>query len=92
MAASSNLTPDESGISYYDETRFVEVMRTGKVGARPLMSAMPWLFYRNLSTEDLKSIFAYLRAVPPVRHSVDNTEPPTPCRRCGNRHGLGDRN
>ncbi|SRR5712692_2205683 len=92
MAASSNLTPDESGISYYDENRFIEAMRTGKVGARWLMSAMPWLFYRNMSTDDLKSIFAYLRAVPPVHHSVDNTEPPTPCRRCGNRHGLGDRN
>jgi len=92
MAASSNLTSHESGISYYDEHQFIEAMRTGKVGARRLMSAMPWLFYRNMATEDLKSIFAYLRAVPPVHHKVDNTEPPTPCRLCGNQHGLGNRN
>lgn len=92
MAASTNLTSDPSGISYYDSDRFVEVMRTGTVGARPLMSAMPWSFYRNMTTEDLRSIFAYLRAVPPVSHEVDNSEAPTLCRRCGNLHGLGDHN
>ena len=91
-AASTNLTSDPSGIAYYDRERFVEVMRTGTVGARPLASAMPWSFYRNMTTEDLRSIFAYLRSVPPARHDVDNSEPPTLCRRCGNRHGLGDRN
>jgi mono/diheme cytochrome c family protein len=91
-AASSNLTPDASGIGYYDENQFLKVVRTGRVGARDLMSAMPWHFYRNLTDADLKAIFAYLQALPPVKHRVDNTEPPTRCVKCGNVHGFGNRN
>ncbi len=91
-AASSNLTPDPSGISYYDEDLFLKVVKTGKVGARPIFSAMPWHFYRNLTDLDLKAIFAYLQALPPVKHNVDNTEPPTQCAKCGNFHGFGIRN
>jgi mono/diheme cytochrome c family protein len=91
-AASSNLTPDPSGINYYDEQRFLEVIRTGRVGARPLLSAMPWLFYRNMTDQDLKAVFAYLQALPPVRHRIDNGANPTPCPKCGNQHGLGNEN
>jgi mono/diheme cytochrome c family protein len=91
-AASSNLTPDPSGISYYDERRFLEVIRTGRVGARPLLSAMPWWFYRNMTEQDLKAVFAYLQALPPVQHRIDNGANPTLCRKCGNQHGLGNEN
>ena len=35
---SANITPDASGISYYDETTFITAMRTGYVGARKLNS------------------------------------------------------
>jgi mono/diheme cytochrome c family protein len=91
-AASSNLTPDPSGIGYYDDSLFLKVIRTGRVGARGINSAMPWHFYRNLTDADLKAIFAYLQALPPVKHHVDNTEPPTRCAKCGNLHGFGNRN
>jgi mono/diheme cytochrome c family protein len=91
-AASSNLTPDPSGISYYDEELFLKVVKTGRVGARPIFSAMPWHFYRNLTDADLEAIFAYLQALPPVKHHVDNAEPPTQCAKCGGLHGFGDRN
>ncbi len=91
-AASSNLTPDPSGIGYYDENLFLKVVKTGSVGARGMFSAMPWHFYRNLTDADLKAIFAYLQALPPVKHRVDNTEPPTRCAKCGNSHGFGNRN
>ena len=40
---SANITPDPSGISYYDENLFIQVMRTGKVGARTLNPIMPWI-------------------------------------------------
>ncbi len=89
---SANLTPDPSGIGYYDAAMFIKVMRTGKVGARVLNGAMPWYWYRNMSDEDLKLIFANLRQVKPVIHIVDNTEPPTYCRRCTQRHGGGAEN
>ena len=91
-AASSNLTPDPSGISYYDEELFLKAMKTGRVGARPIFSAMPWHFYRNLTDADLEAIFAYLQALPPVKHHVDNAEPSTQCAKCGGLHGFGDRN
>ena len=84
--------PDASGIGHYDEQKFIAVMRTGHVGARKLSAIMPWADFRNLTDADLKALFAYLRTVAPVQHRVDNTEPPTYCPKCRNRHGFGDRN
>lgn len=89
---SPNITPDPSGISYYDETLFLEMMRTGQVKARKLNVTMPWNLYGKMTDDDLKAIFAYLKTVPAVNHKVDNTEPPTPCKVCKGRHGFGDRN
>lgn len=91
-AATPNLTQDASGISYYDEAQFIRTIRTGHVGARALNPTMPYLFFRNMTDDDLKAIFAYLRTLPPVQHRVDNSEPPTFCPKCHNRHGYGDRN
>jgi hypothetical protein len=53
---------------------------------------MPWQVYRNMTDDDLKAMFAYLRTLKPVHHVVDNAEPPTQCKICGQKHGLGDRN
>jgi hypothetical protein len=92
MVSSANLTPDPSGIPYYDERMFVEVMRTGVNGARKLAPIMPWMYFRDMTIGDLRALFAYLRTLPPVPHRTDNTEPPSPCRKCGNRHGLGAMN
>jgi len=89
---SANITPDPSGISYYDESLFLEVMRTGSVKARPLNPVMPFSVYKNLTDDDLKAMFAFLRTVKPVQHRVDNSEPPTFCKLCRQKHGAGDRN
>lgn len=90
--ASLNLTPDPSGISYFDEKMFINVIRTGTVKARPLASIMPWAYFRNLTDDDLGAIFAYLRTIKPVQHRVDNTEPPRACKQCKGKHGFGERN
>ncbi len=90
--ASSNLTPDPSGIGSYDEQKFIEVIRTGRVASRAIDSAMPWYFYRTLTEADLKAVFAYLKALPPVQHTIDNSVPPTMCPKCRNLHGLGNKN
>ncbi len=90
--ASKNLTQDASGISYFDENLFIQTIRTGAVKARKLNSVMPWGYFRNMTDDDLKAIYAYLRTLKPVHHEVDNTEPPTQCRICGGMHGSGDRN
>lgn len=89
---SLNLTPDPSGISYFDEQMFINVIRTGQVNARLLASIMPWSYFRNLSDEDLKAIFGYLRTLKPVQHRVDNTEEIHYCKRCRGKHGFGERN
>lgn len=89
---SPNITPDASGIGYYDEALFVQTIRTGSVRARKLKPIMLWWMFRNMTDDDLKAMFAYLRTLKPVHHLVDNTEPPTKCKVCGHKHGLGDRN
>lgn len=89
---SANITPDTTGISYYDEKLFIQTLRTGKVGARMLNPIMPWIMLRNMTDDDLKAEFAYLRTLPPIRHRVDNSLPPTECKVCRGRHGGGDQN
>ena len=92
QVTSANITRDPSGISYYDEAQFIRTLRTGQVGARKLNSIMPWGYFRNMTDEDLKAIFAYLRTVAPVKHRVDNTEEATACPVCGGKHGYGEKN
>jgi mono/diheme cytochrome c family protein len=92
QAAAANITQDASGIPYYDEAVFLKVMRTGYVGARELSPIMPFNVYGNMTDDDLKAIFAYLRTVKPVRHVVDNSLPPTYCKLCRQWHGGGNQN
>ena len=68
---SSNITPDASGISYYNEELFIRTMRTGNVGGRRLAPIMPWADIRKLTDDDLKALWAYLRTVTPVAHEVE---------------------
>src|SRR4029453_7463930 len=58
---STNITPAPSGIGYYNDATFIQALRTGKVGARPLRSSMPWYFFGKISDNDLESMFAYLK-------------------------------
>lgn len=90
--ATANLTSAPSGIPYYDEQTFREALRTCKVGARQLNHLMPCEFYKGMTDEDISAIFAFLKSLDPIEHSVSNVDDPTPCRRCGLSHGLGERN
>ena len=90
--ASPNITPDATGIGNYTEEKFVKALRTGYVGKRQLNTVMPWQGYSGQTDEDLRAMYAYLRTVPAVAHRVDNTQPPTPCKKCGQKHGAGDTN
>ena len=86
---SANLTTDESGLTYDEET-FINVIRTGKNGS--LHSAMPWIVIKNYTDEDLRAIYKYLKTQKPVRHYVDNISEPTYCVLCGQKHGQGNKN
>jgi len=91
-AAAANLTPDASGIGYYDDALFLEAMHTGTVHARKLSPLMPFAVYGNMTDDDLKAIFAYLRTAKAVHHRVDNSLPPAYCKLCQQKHGAGDQN
>jgi len=91
---SPNITTDPSGIGHYDAAMFIKTIRTGHAsgGVRDLNPLMPFSYFRNMTDDDLKAIFAYLQTVKPVRHHVDNSEPPVYCPLCRQKHGFGDKN
>ncbi|MEO5683989.1 MAG: diheme cytochrome c-553 [Chitinophagaceae bacterium] len=73
----ANISSDGSGIGNWREENFMRAIREGKykglAGSRTLLPPMPWAVYRNMTDEDLKSIFAYLKTTKPV-----NNTPPAP--------------
>ena len=89
---SLNITSDPSGIAHYDESLFLNTIRTGQVGGRMLTHIMPFNNFKNMTEDDLRDIFAFLKAQPPVKHRVSNTDPPTLCGVCNRVHGLGELN
>jgi mono/diheme cytochrome c family protein len=89
---SMNITQDPSGIAHYDEALFLQVLHTGQVTSRLLSHIMPFEFFRNMTDDDMRDIWAYLKTRPPVKHRVSNADPPTPCPVCNKSHGLGDLN
>ncbi len=90
--ASANITPDATGIIYYDVALFQQVLRTGNVNGQKLSPIMPVMVYKNLNDNDVNAIFTYLHLLKPVRHHVSNAEPITDCKLCRQRHGGGDKN
>jgi len=86
---SRNLTPDPTGIPYYDDALFLEALRKGRVRTRDLTPIMPWVVFRNMTDDDLRAIHAYLKRLLPVSHLVDSAEPAAMCPACGQVHGGG---
>ena len=83
---SANITPDaDTGLGTWSEqeflNRFYQYQEYVKNGAPPVgpegVTVMPWLNLCQLPPEDLKAIYAFLRTVKPVFHSVD-THPGSP--------------
>jgi mono/diheme cytochrome c family protein len=80
VSFSANLTPDpETGVLRdFTEQQFIQTMRTGRHQGqgRPILPPMPWPAYGNMTDDDLKAVFAYLRQVPPVKNKVPDPLPP----------------
>ena len=76
VSYAANLTPDDTGIGTWTEAQFMKAIREGKSkgmdGTRPLLPPMPWEVVRNMTDEDLKAVFAYLKTVKPVKNVVPN--------------------
>lgn len=74
-----NLTPDkENGLGDWTEENFISTIRTGKrMGkGREILPPMPIPAFKNLTDNDLKSIFAYLKTIPAVKNKVPEPVPP----------------
>jgi len=79
ISYTANLTPDQNtGLGIWTEDMFMKAIRTGRhMGvSRPINPPMPWPMYRNATDEDLRSIYAYLRTIPPVVNHVPDYQPP----------------
>ena len=79
VSYATNLTPDrETGIGAWSEKDFIQAMRKGKhLGAgRPIMPPMPWRSVGSLPDPELRALFAYLKAQPPVNNKVPDYVPP----------------
>ncbi len=76
----ANLTPDPTGLGNWSEEQFFNAMRKGYYkgieGGRMLLPLMPWPAYAQMTDEDLRSIFAYLKSLPPVKNIVPAPLPP----------------
>lgn len=78
-----NLTPEKlTGTGIWTEEMFINTIRSGKHWgvARPILPPMPWQNYAQATDEDLKSIYAYLRTVKPIKNQVPDAvlAPPPP--------------
>ena len=74
-----NLTPDkETGLGDWTAQNFVATMRTAKrMGkGRDILPPMPVQAFRNMTDDDLKSIFAYLQSIPAIKNKVPEPIPP----------------
>jgi mono/diheme cytochrome c family protein len=66
VSISRNLTPDAAGLKGWTDEQIARAIQTGMdrngVHYKPPM-AFGW--YKNISSEDIKSLIAYLRSLPP---------------------------
>jgi mono/diheme cytochrome c family protein len=79
ISYAANLTPDNAtGIGALTEEMFIKTLRDGKwmgVG-RPLLPPMPWQNMSQLTDQDLKAIYAYLKSIKPIHNQVPQPVPP----------------
>ena len=79
VSFTANLTPDkETGLGSWTEEMFIKTIRTGKHQGegRNLLPPMPWPVYKNMTDDDLKATWAFLRSLPPINNAVPDPVPP----------------
>jgi hypothetical protein len=72
---SANLTPDMQGRpAGLTLEKFIHTIRTGQDPDNPsqILQVMPWPIYGNLTDQDLKAIYEYLRAIPSAQPGLCN--------------------
>jgi len=75
---SANITPDKAtGIGNWTADQFVTRFKTytdpanvKKLSASDVNTIMPWVMFAGMDTSDLRSIYAYLQTVKPIKNEV----------------------
>jgi hypothetical protein len=64
-------SPDpETGIGNWTEANFIRSMKTGLTpDGRVLDAQMPWDAFQKITDRDLKSLWAYLRTIKPIKNT-----------------------
>ena len=80
ISYTANLTPDSTGIGSWKEDQFIYALRHGKwMGlpeARNILPPMPWQEIGQMTDDELKAVFAYLKSIKPVHNIVPQPQPP----------------
>ena len=80
VSYAANLTPDVTGTGRWTYEQFETALRKGKSKGlergRDLLPPMPWQMYKEMTDQDLRAIFAYLRSIKPVSNLVPSPVAP----------------
>jgi mono/diheme cytochrome c family protein len=86
MVRSGNISPDnETGIGSWTEEAFINLFhqRSDSTMLNTILkpgefnTIMPWTMYGKMDTEDLKSVYAFLKTLKPISNKVDKFTPPS---------------
>ncbi len=68
----ANITSDSTGIGLWTEAQFIKALKEkkwmGLDNTRPLMPPMSMMPATQMSDDELKAIFAYLKTTPPIKN------------------------
>jgi hypothetical protein len=80
VSFAANLTSDSTGIGNWKEEQFIKCVREGKWmgldNTRPLLPPMPWEDIRQMTDDELKAVFAYLKSTKPIHNVQPAAMPP----------------
>lgn len=74
VSFSANITSDQTGIGNWTEENFMRALKEGKfkglANSRELLPPMPWQNFANVTDEDIRALFLYLKSTPAVNNVV----------------------
>lgn len=74
VSFSANITSDQTGIGNWTEENFFRALREGKykgiANSREILPPMPWQNFANVTDEDIRALFLYLKSTTPVSNVV----------------------
>lgn len=81
ISYAANISSDSTtGIGNWSEEQFMTCLRKGKYmglnKARDLLPPMPWPAFSNMTDDELKAVFAYLKSTKPIHNIVPQPLPP----------------